>query len=172
MFSMLLFYSSLKQKNMNIVLTYPDLYATVERTLSIVGKRSTDDNGNLLFRDITLGTREVTIIHDYLRQAIIDLTTELSAFITGGTDANVTFTLTLPTNHNANLETFIQDSCAAYCVSWALYSWFTITAPRIAEKYLEDCRRELAAVIRLSNIKQAPSGNTDILTTSTEVVSN
>lgn len=305
---------------MNITLSYADLQATVERSLSVIGKRSTDDNGKRIFTDITLGSREKEIIHDFFRQAVIDLSAETAAFITAesttngnntsatrqisfwtnqapsnftsqvtengqllynyesrklykftltflynqyapsatdlfkyngrfyksvnntptpltaeevaaltdaqkaaakvvisynaglpqpteadiyvihnnslyrsrrvvdfseetiltnvtyytptgyayqwqygtmqrvidGNDEAVSITLTFPTNHNSILEKFIHDSCKAYCVSYALYSWFTVTAPRIAGKYLEDCKRQLSAVIRLVYDKKAP----------------
>lgn len=147
------------------------LQGKVSRSLSIIGKRSTDDQGNLLFKDITLGSRETEIINDYLNQAVIDIVTELGASISAYSDS--TITLTFPTNHNNNLESFIDKSCDEYCVSFALYSWFTVTAPRIAEKYLGDCKRQLAAVIRLINEKKAPSGSADIVSsTSTSVTDN
>lgn len=152
---------------MDINLTYADLYETVERSLSIIGKRSSDDNGNRLFTDITLSSRETGIINDYFRQAVIDLSAETAAFITAGTDESIT--LTFPSNHNAALNPFIADSCKAYCVSYALYSWFIVTAPRIAEKYQADCARQLSVIIRLCNDKQAPTGDTEILSTSTNV---
>lgn len=143
---------------MEITLSYNTLYQQVERSLSIIGKRSRDDNGSLLFTDITLGSREKEIINDYFRQAIIDLSVELSAFIVGENDANGTMTISLelPTNHNEHLETFIQKTCEAYCVSYALQSWFTVTAPRLAEKSAADCVRMTGAIIRLVNNKQAP----------------
>ena len=143
---------------MTITLTYTSLYDIVERSLSIIGKRSTDDKGNLIFTDITLGSRETELINDFFRQAVIDLSAETAALITAGTETSIT--LTMPNNHNSALETFIQKSCEAYCVSYALHSWFTITAPRIADKYLEDCKRQLAAVIRLVYDKEAPTAPT------------
>lgn len=146
---------------MNVTLTYTELYDTVERSLSVIGKRSTDDNGNRLFADITLGSREVPLIYDYFRQAVIDLATELSAFVTEVKDVQQgeSVTLSFPTNHESSLNTFITKSCKAYCVSYALHSWFTVTAPRLSDKYLKDCTRQLAAVIRLSHEKKAPEAS-------------
>lgn len=150
---------------------FTTLYGKVSRSLSIIGKRSIDDQGNLLFKDITLGSNETELISDYLRQAVIDIVTELGAFITAQTDG-VSITVTFPTNHNNVLDTFIGSSCDEYCVSYALYSWFNITAPRIAAKYLEDCKRQLAAVIRLAHDKQPPASSAssplDISATVTE----
>lgn len=153
---------------MQITINYTDLYGVVERSLSIIGKRSADDQGNRLFTDITLGSSEKDIISDYIRQASIDLSTELSAHISASSDSSIT--ITLPTNHASALEFFIQQSCNAYCVSYALHSWFTITAPRIAGKYLEDCKRQIVSVIRLVHDKRPPtSGSSSPLDISTNV---
>lgn len=158
---------------LNITLDFDTLYETVARSLSIIGKRSTDDNGNLLFKDITLGSREKEIVSDFFRQAVIDLSAELSGFITTASSASVTFTLALPENHNAALDPFIRKSCEAYCVSYALASWFVITAPRIADKYAKDCTRQVSAVIRLVYEKKAPTApQTSPLDISTEVVTD
>lgn len=68
---------------MNITLNYSDLYDLVERSLSIIGKRSTDEDGNRLFLDITLGSREKDIIKDFLRMAVVNITNETSFFLAG-----------------------------------------------------------------------------------------
>lgn len=153
---------------MNITLNYTDLAAVVDRQLSIVGKRSTDDEGKRIFTDITLGTREKSLIDDYIRQAVIDISTETAALITAGNMTQIT--LTFPSNHNTVLETFIQQSCEAYCVSFALWSWFNITAPRIAGRYLDDCKRQLGSIIRLINEKKAPVGTHDIVSSTSTVI--
>lgn len=147
---------------MDIILNKDTLYEKMSRSLSIIGKRSIDDNGKLLFADITLGTKEKEIANDFFRQAVIDLTTELSVFITTATSQSVAFTLNLPNNHNSALETFLQTACESYCVSYALYSWFVITAPRISNKYADDCKRTIASVIRLAYDKKAPEGNNNM----------
>ena len=144
---------------MQINLNFSNLYLVVERTLSIVGKRSIDDKGNRIFTDITLGTNEKAIIEDYFQQAVIDLSAETKAFITGSSNlgsSTPSITLTFPTNHNSQLETFLQKACDAYCVSFALHCWMTIVAPRIAERYLEDCKRQADAVTRLLYEKTPP----------------
>lgn len=152
---------------MNITIDYTALYAVVERSLSVIGKRSTDDQGNQLFTDVTLGTREQPIVTDYIREAVIDLAAELSAFITA--ESGTAITITLPSNHNTALEGFVSKSCEAYCVSYALYSWFSVTAPRLVEKQLGNMNRQLAALVRLIHEKKAPVGSQDILETSTNV---
>lgn len=139
---------------MEIQFSYTALYEAVSRSLSIIGKRSRDEKGNSRFEDVTLGTNEKSLIEDYLRQAVIDLAAETASFITDAVDDTVT--LAFPDNHNAKLEDFIRRSCMAYCVSYALYSWFTITAPTLADKYMADCNRQLNALKTLVYEKKAP----------------
>lgn len=318
---------------MTISIDFGTLYTIVARSLSVIGKRSTDDNGNRLFADITLGSREKVIISDYFRNALVDLCAELNSFLTaemenysgfatviytkywtdqaasdfvsqisasgeylfnystiklyvsslsfpfasvtpeenslfkyegtfykwssgltqltaeelasltdeqknsatvlsyyntdpqtvtatsadvylyynntiykssrsasfsetpipsgaalvdpngqaysvngstimnipGGIDDSVTLTLTMPDNWNPALQESIRQASYNYCVSYTLYSWFTVTAPRISEKYLGDMSRNLSAVVRLANVKTAPGESVDILSTSTSV---
>lgn len=145
---------------MNVILTYSTLADKVSRSLSIIAKRAKDENGNLLFTDVTLGSREQEIITDFLRQAIIDLSAELAAKVTAVSDVtntSRTITLTFPTNYNSALDTFITESCEAYCVSYALYSWFTVTMPTLAEKYLADCTRQIGVLHRITHEKKEPS---------------
>ena len=139
---------------MIVTLNFAILTQRVQRSLSIIGKRSTDENGNLLFKDITLGSLEEPILIDYFKDALIQLKTATSHFSASTTDTTVT--LSFPTNHPEGNDTTIRDAFAAYCVSHALYSWFTVTAPRLATKYQEDANRNMASVIALAFTKQPP----------------
>lgn len=158
--------------NINITISYQALYETVSRSLSIIAKRSVDDKGVLLFKDITLGTREQEIIDDYFRQAVLDIVAAAAAFVADNSDDSITMVLDMPENHRASLDGFIQDTCEEYCVSYALYSWLFITAPRIAPRYIEDCKRQLSTLIRLLHEKEPPELNTDIMSTTTTVTPN
>lgn len=161
---------------MEITLTYTDLAATVKRSLSIIGKRSVDADGNLLFKDVTLGTLEEPILHDFFLLAVTDITTEAESFVTASADESVT--LSFPSNHNDALEKVISDACKGYCVSYALYSWFQVVAPRLVEKYLGDCRRLMGSLVRLVNQKkppttpQADSADISPLSATTTITSN
>lgn len=156
---------------MEITFNFNNLAEEVKRSLSIIGKRSVDESGNLLFKDITLSSLEEPLLNDYLQQAVIDLTTETDTFITASTET--TLTLTFPTNHNDALDTAITKVCKAYCVSYALYSWFSIVAPRLVEKYMGDCKRQAGALIRLIHNKKAPAeSSSSPLAPTTTVTSN
>ena len=140
---------------MEITLDFTQLAKEVKRSLSVIGKRSIDENGNLMFKDITLSSLEEPLLNDYLQQAVIDLVTEADTFITASTESSLT--VTFPTNHNNALDAAIAKVCKAYCVSYALYSWFSVVAPRLTEKYKGDCTRQAGALIRLIHSKKQPT---------------
>lgn len=144
---------------MNITLTFADIAETVKRSLSIIAKRSRDDNGNLRFEEITLGTREEGLIEDYLKHAASDIAAQTSAFVTGYSDD--TLTLTFPSNHNSSLETPLSDACGNYCVAYALYSWFNVTSPGIADKYRVDCQRLMDDIFVMLHTKNKPTASAD-----------
>lgn len=142
---------------MEIQFDYNDLYDTVARSLSIIGKRARTDEGKRLFDDITLSSLEKPLATDYLRQAVIDLSAELAFAIESGSNSGIT--ITLPSNYRSALNAFVINSCKAYCVSYALYSWFTVTFPRIAPKYQDDCVRQLNVLKRILHEKKEPTAS-------------
>ena len=153
---------------MTITLDYNTLYGLVERSLSVIGKRSTDEDGNLLFKDITLGTNEQDIAKDFLRTAVVNITTETDLFVTGGNNDSIA--LTLDDRYNGGLDFFLAQACQNYCVAYTLYSWFVVTAPRLSEKYQKDMDSQLAAIVRMSHNKKAPaSASTSPLAISSDV---
>lgn len=131
---------------MDIVITYSDISAIVERSLSIIGKRSVDDAGNLLFKDITIGTREKDILKDYYKSAIMHIASELRKYVTLETPTTTAYTLQLTLDDDANqaLQDSIKQAVTEYIVAYALYSWFTVSAPRLYQKYLTDSQNALS----------------------------
>lgn len=79
--------------------------------------------------------------------------------LTGSLSFGYTLTVTLPDNWNEALLLSLRKALEDYCVSFALYSWFTVTAPRLSEKYQGDCVRDIASIIRLVNEKKPPEAS-------------
>lgn len=77
--------------------------------------------------------------------------------LAGNTTEGIKLTITTPDNWNSALELSVRQAVFNYCVSYALYSWFTVTAPRISEKYLADTNRQLSALRMLIHEKKPPS---------------
>jgi hypothetical protein len=71
----------------------------------------------------------------------------------GGMDDSIQLVVTTPDNWNASLQLSLRQSLTNYCVSYALYSWFTITAPHISEKYLQDSQRQILTVLDMIHEK-------------------
>ena len=115
--------------------------------LSVIGKHSRDDQGNPLFSDITLGSNELGMIDEFLKTGLARLANEIRNFVSAATSTNeIKFTPLV--DCNANLATSIQQSGEDYLVHYCLYSWFTVTAPRISDKYLSDAQADLTALIQ------------------------
>ena len=146
---------------------FSQLYESVARQLSIISKRSVSDDGKSLFGDITIGTREKDIVADFLINAVVDLTSRFSALITStqdnagsGINKQISITITVPSNWNNALYFPLEKAMDNYCINYTLYSWFTVTAPKIAEKYLADSQNQLVSVVRLIHEKKEPSAAT------------
>lgn len=151
---------------MQTILNYTELYAVVERSVSIIAKRSVDDQGNHLFDNITLGSRETEIINDYFRSAIVSLAADLRQYVTleQASTSSYTIAITLYPDYNNKLENTIVQAIKDFMVAYALYSWFTISAPRIADKYLSDANAQKSYIIAQVFHRQRPSSHPNPLT--------
>lgn len=144
---------------MQITISYTELYGVVERSLSIIAKRSVDDQGNRLFDNITLGSREKTLMYDYFRSAIVGLAADLRQYVTVETPSTESYTVTVTLYDDANtaLTETIKQAIKDYIVAYALYSWFTVTAPRIHEKYLADSNAHKSFIIAQMYHRKRPA---------------
>lgn len=124
---------------MKVTLNFSQLTETVKRSLAIIGKRATDDNGNLLFKDITLSSLEEPILHDFFKDALVYA--RAMAAPCSMTVTEQAATLSFPSDDGA-----VKQAFEAYCVAYALYSWLSVTAPGLAKKYMDDANRLLAAI--------------------------
>ncbi len=150
---------------MQITINYLELYGVVERSLSIIAKRSVDENGNRLFTDITLGSREVELVNDYIRSAIVHIAAELREYVILETPSASSFVLNIALYNDANphLDKTISQAVKDYIVAYALYSWFNVSAPRLYEKYLADANAMKSFIITQVYHRQRPSTMPDPL---------
>ena len=73
-----------------------------------------------------------------------------------GIDSYMDITLTVPDNWNNALTLPLETALKNYCIAYAIYSWFTVTAPAIAQKYVSDAQNQLTAVVRIIHEKKEP----------------
>lgn len=139
----------------------------VKRTLSIIGKRSFGDNGQPLFEDITLSSAETDLISDYVYVAFQHVQGELAKFATitlvtegmivGGNSGQPLGNAQMSIDNDNSLT--IDKAIRLYCVSYSLYSWFSFSLPRLADKYNKDCETLMAAIIRMVHEKKSPEAS-------------
>ena len=144
---------------MQITINYTTLLEVVKRSLSIIGKRSIDDQGNRLFDNITLGSREESIVYDYFLAAIVHVASELDKYISleSHTATSYTIGISLYDDYNDNLDNTITEAINGYLVAYALYSWFTVTAPRIHDKYLSEAKDAMTYLVKQCHHRQRPA---------------
>ena len=139
---------------------YANITEKVKRSLSIIGKRSRDDNGNTLFADITLSSAEEVIIRDFTEDAITEIVNEVRRLLQTfsfhtNTSTGIDLKLMLPDDYNTALDTTIGNAIDNFCTDYSLYSWFVITAPRISEKYRAGANAHLQLIVSMLFHRQA-----------------
>ena len=71
---------------------------------------------------------------------------ELRQFVRLETPTTTTYTVRITLDNDANpaLEDSIKQAVTEYLVAYMLYSWFTVSAPRLYQKYLADSQNALS----------------------------
>lgn len=77
-----------------ITIGYADIKSKVKKHFSIIGKRLSDKQGNILFTGVTLSSTEEDILKQYVKDAAETFVSSFSPLIAGYTDNtdDVTFT--------------------------------------------------------------------------------
>ena len=155
---------------MQIILDYNELYGVMERSLSIIAKRSVDDQGSPIYDNITLGSREKELAYDFFRTAIVALAADMRMYVTleSSTTTSYTITINLYPDTNVSLENTIRQAVKDYIVAYALYSWFTVTSPRLTEKYQADAESQRRYIISQVFHRQRPASMPDPLAPKTD----
>ena len=78
----------------------------------------------------------------------------------GGIDDQIVLVVTTPDNWNASLVMSFRQALNNYCVNYVLYSWFTVTAPHISQKYLQDTQRQLLTIVDMVHEKKPSQEST------------
>lgn len=151
-----------------------DIINEVERSISIIGKRAVDANGNRIFSFVTLGSGEKGLLSDYVDSAVVNIAAATREFFeyktctceTENTTAESTDTTAeatdlvefgFRTDADANLSLPLSAACQKYIVGYCLYSWFTVVQRPLAEKYLAECTAALTCIMSMLRHREKPS---------------
>lgn len=157
-----------------ITIGYADIKGKVKKHFSIIGKRLSDKQGNILFTGVTLSSTEEDILKQYVKDAAEIFVSSFSPLIAGYTDNtdDVTFTY----QRNRVSEGKANAFCSlfkSYVVDYVAYSVLSMTYADSARKYADDMSNHVNSALKLIFQKDAPASVSGNLTDMTgEVILN
>ena len=157
-----------------ITIGYADIKSKVKKHFSIIGKRLSDKQGNILFTGVTLSSTEEDILKQYVKDAAETFVSSFSPLIAGYTDNtdDVTFTY----QRNRVSEGKASAFCSlfkSYVVDYVAYSVLSMTYADSARKYADDMTNHVNSALKLIFQKDAPTSGSKTMEDMTgEVILN
>ena len=157
-----------------ITIGYADIKGKVKKHFSIIGKRLSDKQGNILFTGVTLSSTEEDILKQYVKDAAETFVSSFSPLIAGYTDNtdDVTFTY----QRNRVSEGKANAFCSlfkSYVVDYVAYSVLSMTYADSARKYADDMTNHVNSTLKLIFQKDAPASGSKTMEDMTgEVILN
>ncbi len=157
-----------------ITIGYADIKSKVKKHFSIIGKRLSDKQGNILFTGVTLSSTEEDILKQYVKDAAETFVSSFSPLIAGYTDNtdDVVFTY----QRNRVSESKANTFCSlfkSYVVDYVAYSVLSMTYADSARKYADDMMNHVNSALKLIFQKDAPTSGSKTMEDMTgEVILN
>lgn len=157
-----------------ITIGYADIKSKVKKHFSIIGKRLSDKQGNILFTGVTLSSTEEDILKQHVKDAAETFVSSFSPLISGYTDNtdDVTFTY----QRNRVSEGKANAFCSlfkSYVVDYVAYSVLSMTYADSARKYADDMTNHVVSALKLIFQKDAPTSGSKTMEDMTgEVILN
>lgn len=157
-----------------ITIGYADIKSKVKKHFSIIGKRLSDKQGNILFTGVTLSSTEEDILKQYVKDAAETFVSSFSPLIAGYTDNtdDVVFTY----QRNRVSEGKASAFCSlfkSYVVDYVAYSVLSMTYADSARKYADDMTNHVVSALKLIFQKDAPTSGSKTMEDMTgEVILN
>lgn len=157
-----------------ITIGYADIKSKVKKHFSIIGKRLSDKQGNILFTGVTLSSTEEDILKQYVKDAAETFVSSFSPLIAGYTDNtdDVTFTY----QRNRVSEGKANAFCSlfkSYVIDYVAYSVLSMTYADSARKYADDMTNHVVSALKLIFQKDAPTSGSKTMEDMTgEVILN
>ncbi len=157
-----------------ITIGYADIKSKVKKHFSIIGKRLSDKQGNILFTGVTLSSTEEDILKQYVKDAAETFVGNFAPLIAGYTDNtdDVAFTY----QRNRVSESKANAFCSlfkSYVVDYVAYSVLSMTYADSARKYADDMTNHVSSALKLIFQKDAPTSGSKTMEDMTgEVILN
>ena len=157
-----------------ITIGYADIKSKVKKHCSIIGKRLSDKQGNILFTGVTLSSTEEDILKQYVKDAAETFVSSFSPLIAGYTDNTDVVTFTYQRNRVS--EGKANAFCSlfkSYVVDYVAYSVLSMTYADSARKYADDMTNHVNSALKLIFQKDAPTSGSKTMEDMTgEVILN
>lgn len=132
----------------------------VKKTLSLVGKRSVDRQGNTLFASVTLSSAEECLIDSFLNEGVHIFFGEVAPVVFGSEDGEI---ITLAINASRVNETklsLFQSNAEGFVKNFALKKAFNASGQTEQSKNADlTMQQHLDSAIKLVFCKDSPSGD-------------
>lgn len=128
--------------------------SSIQRHLSIIGKRLYNKEGKNLFSNITVSTNETSIFSDYISAAAQNIAAALAQFVT--TYANNSITIN-NARWNSSVALAVQNACVSYATLFSVGEFLAMTHPELAEKYYRDAQGMMNTIITSAYHKNPPT---------------
>lgn len=157
-----------------ITIGYADIKSKVKKHFSIIGKRLSDKQGNILFTGVTLSSTEEDILKQYVKDAAETFVSSFSPLIAGYTDNSDDVVFTYQRNRVS--EGKANAFCSlfkSYVVDYVAYSVLSMTYADSARKYADDMTNHVVSALKLIFQKDAPTSGSKTMEDMTgEVILN
>lgn len=157
-----------------ITIGYADIKSKVKKHFSIIGKRLSDKQGNILFTGVTLSSTEEDILKQYVKDAAETFVGNFSPLIAGYTDN--TDDVVFIYQRNRVSEGKANAFCSlfkSYVVDYVAYSVLSMTYADSARKYADDMTNHVNSALKLIFQKDAPTSGSKTMEDMTgEVILN
>ena len=111
-----------------ITIGYADIKSKVKKHFSIIGKRLSDKQGNILFTGVTISSTEEDILKQYVKDAAETFVSSFSPLIAGYTDNTDDVTFTYQRNRVSDGKANAFCSLfKSYVVDYVAYSVLSMT---------------------------------------------
>lgn len=128
--------------------------SSIQRHLSIIGKRLYNKEGKNLFSNITVSSNETSIFSDYISAAAQNIAAALAQFVT--TYANNSITINNARWSNS-VASAVQNACVSYATLFSVGEFLAMTHPELAEKYYRDAQGMMNTIITSAYHKNPPT---------------
>ena len=148
----------------SVTVEYSDIKGKVRKRLSIIGKRLSDKQGNILFAGVTLSSAEEDIMKQYMKEATEIFVGNLAPLVNNYVDDtdDVQFIFNKTRVDTAKADAFCRNF-KSYVVASVAYDALSTTSPEMARKYADDMSNHMNAAIQLIYQKDAPNvGDTSL----------